>query len=86
MMFDKVFSDLTEEINKAFTYTPLTEERIQISYVNDISEWAEGVACEWHPGLFRPEDNRAEDRAHCAQEIMDKCNELKELIAEMENL
>jgi hypothetical protein len=81
-----MFDDLTKQIEEAFQYKPMTDERYQTICVNDIAEWAESIAAEWHPGLFRPDDARAEDRAHCANDIIEKCNELKELIAEMENL
>lgn len=62
-----MFPDVDELFSKMFTYHPMTDAEMQISYVNDISEWAE-------------------ERAMCAQDIMEKCNELKELIAEMDNL
>jgi hypothetical protein len=67
---------------KNYVYTPMTDERYQISCANDIAEWAEAIQGEWDG------DNagRLEDRAHCADDIIGKCNELKELIAEMENL
>jgi hypothetical protein len=77
-----MFDDLTKQIEEAFTYKPMTDEAMQISYVNDIQEWAEAIAGEWdgdNPG-------RLEDRATCASEIIAKLNEVKELIAEMENL
>lgn len=70
------FSDLQAEIDKGFTYTPMTDEQYQISCVNDIAEWAEAVAGEWDGD----DSGRLEDRAHQAKEIMEKCAELKELI------
>lgn len=77
-----MFDDLTEMVNKAFTYIPMTDERMQISYVDDISEWAYSISSEWNGET----NDKYEDRANCAREIMDKCDELKALIAEMEQL
>lgn len=77
-----MFDDLMTEIEKGFTYTPMTDEQMQSSYVNDIAEWADSISSEWNgknPGS-------QEDRAHCANDIITKCNELKELLEEMGNL
>jgi len=79
---DHVFDDLNERIEKAFTYIPMTDEQYQISCVNDIIEWAAPIQSLWNgddPGT-------PEDRAAQAADIIDKCNELKELIAGMEEL
>ncbi len=76
------FDDLIETVNKAFIYTPMTDEGYQISYVNDIAEWAFTISSEWNG----KESGSLEDRAHQANEIIEKCNELKKLIAGMEGL
>ena len=50
--------------------------------LSSIKEWAEEIAGEWdgdNPG-------RAEDRAHQAQDILDKVVELSILINEMKDL
>lgn len=71
------FDDLNEKANKMFTYKPMTDEEYQISCVNDIAEWAFKIASEWNG----KEPGSAEDRAHQADDILAKCQELKELIA-----
>jgi hypothetical protein len=77
---DYFFDDLKVMVDEAFTYTPMTDEQYQISCVNDIIEWADTIQSLWNgddPGTL-------EDRAAQAADIIDKCNELKELIADME--
>lgn len=77
-----MFDDLLETINKGFTYTPLTGEQIQASYIDDTIEWADAITSEWNGD----ESGSQEDRANCAHDIIIKCNELKELILEMGEL
>lgn len=77
-----MFPDVDELFKQMFTYTPMTDEQMQASYVNDIQEWADAISGEWNG----KESGRHEERAHCAQDIISKCNELKELLTEMENL
>ncbi len=76
------FQDLTDEVNAAFIYTPRTGEQIQMSQVDDIIEWANVISGEWNGD----ESGSEEDRAHQADEITQKCNELKELILGMSEL
>lgn len=72
---DKLFTEM-------FTYTPLTEEQFQASCVDDVIEWADAISSEWNGD----ESGSQEDRAHCADEIIGKLNEVKALIAEMGEL
>lgn len=77
------FDDLMDKINKAFIYTPLiTGEQMQMSYIDDTIEWAEAIAGEWNGD----ESGSQEDRANCAEDIINKLNEVKALIAEMDEL
>jgi hypothetical protein len=77
-----VFADLQAEIDKAFVYKPLTEERYQISCVNDIIEYADKIRGEWNGD----EPGQLEDRARQADDIIGKCNELIELLEGMAEL
>lgn len=76
------FQELTDMVNTGFTHTPMIDEEYQISSVNDIIKWADEIAGEWNGD----ESGSQEDRAHQALDIIDKCNELKELISGMEEL
>lgn len=76
------FDELTEMIDKAFIYTPMTGEQFQISNIKDTIEWAEAISGEWNGD----ESGSQEDRAHCADEIIEKLNEVCELILEMGEL
>lgn len=79
---DSLWTDLQTMINNGLTYKPMTDEEYQISCVNDISEWAFGIAGQWDGD----NSGREEDRALQAEEIMEKCQELKDLIKGMEEL
>jgi hypothetical protein len=50
--------------------------------INTIQKWAEEVAGEWNGD----ESGSQEDRAMQAEDIIEKCKELKELLEGMENL
>lgn len=81
-MVSKMFDDLNEMIQKAWTYVPKSEAQMQCSYVDDIIEWADTIQSLWdgdNPGAL-------EDRAAQAAEIIEKANEIKELIAGMDEL
>lgn len=80
--YSQLFTKLSEEVNKAFTYTPLTDAQYQSSCVDDIIEYAEAIASEWNGD----EPGSQEDRAHCANDIIAKCKEIKALLAEMDEL
>ena len=64
---------------------PSKEERILASMHSDLQilkEWAEEISGEWNgdnPG-------KQEERAHCAQDIIKKSDELKDLLDEMKEL
>lgn len=80
--FDGCFDDLNEMAENMFTYKPMTDEDYQISCVNDIEKWAFDISAEWNgknPGS-------QEDRARQADDIIEKCQELKELIQAMSDL
>ena len=60
----------------------MTDEEYQISVIKDVIEWADEIAGQWdgdNPG-------QEEDRAWQAQDIMQKANELIELIEGMTRL
>lgn len=76
------FEELTEMINKSFTYSPMTGEQFQISCVKDVIEWAVAIQAEWNGD----ESGSQEDRAHCADEIIEKLHEVCNLILEMGEL
>jgi hypothetical protein len=50
--------------------------------VDDVIRWADHIAGEWDGD----ESGSLEDRAYQAQDIIEKCDELKELISGMEEL
>jgi hypothetical protein len=50
--------------------------------ISTIQKWAEGIAGEWNGD----ESGSQEDRAMQAEDIIEKCKELKELLEGMENL
>lgn len=76
------FEELTEMINQAFTYTPMTDEQYQASCLKDVIEWASIISGEWNGKL----SGRQEDRAHQANEIIEKLHEVKELIEGMQEI
>lgn len=80
--YAKMFPNVDQLFDTMFTYSPMTGEEFQISYLNDVAEWAEAIAGEWNGD----ESGSQEDRAHCAQDIIEKINEIKELVLEMGNL
>lgn len=82
MNFDDVFSDLNDMMTNAFTYTPMSDEQYQISCVKDIEQWAFEISSAWN-GKY---SGVVEQKALLANEIMAKCQELKSLISEMEDL
>lgn len=77
-----MFPDVDELFSKMFTYSPMTGEELEISNINDTIEWAEAISGEWNGD----EAGSQEDRAHCANEIIEKLNEVKDLILEMSEL
>jgi len=82
MSTNTFFDDLNEIASSGFVYTAMTEAQLNSSVVGDVIEWAEGISGEWNGD----EPGSLEDRANCANEIIEKLNEAKQLIAEMENL
>lgn len=48
--------------------------------LNQLKKWAEHLEGSWDGN----ESGLGEDRAHCAHEIIEKVNELQELLTEME--
>lgn len=76
------FDELNELVENMFTYTPKTEEQLIATDVDDIIEWATEISSEWNGD----ESGSQEDRAHQADEIMQKANELIELIEGMKEL
>ena len=82
MAYSDVFTELSELAAKGFTYHPMTDAEFQVSYVNDIVEWASEIAGEWNGD----EPGSQEDRAHLANDIIEKCAELVEMIKGMEEL
>lgn len=77
-----MFPNVDELFDKMFTYSPMTGEELQISGLNDVIEWAEAITGEWNGD----ESGSQEDRAHCANEIIEKLNEVKALILGMGEL
>jgi hypothetical protein len=76
------FPSTDDLFSKMFTYSPMTGEELEISNINDTIEWAEAISGEWNGD----ESGSQEDRAHCANEIIEKLNEVKELILGMGEL
>ena len=60
----------------------MSDEHYFISTLKEMEDWAGGITGEWD-GDF---PGSQEDRAHCADEIIAKIDELKELIEEMREL
>lgn len=80
---DEIMADLNKmTMHDFFTYTPMTGEELEISNIKDTIEWAEAISSEWNGD----ESGSQEDRAHCANEIVDKLSEVIELILGMEEL
>lgn len=77
-----MFPDANKLFDAMYTYSPMTGEELQISGLNDVIEWAEAIQGEWNGD----ESGSEEDRAHCADEIIEKLNQVKELILEMGEL
>lgn len=77
------FADLNDIIAKGLAGQPkLSDEKYYNMTIDDIVEWAEEVSGQWNGD----ESGRQEDQAHQANDIIEKCNELKELISGMEEL
>lgn len=76
------FDELNKIIETSFKYTPMTDEDYQISVIKDVVEWADEIAGQWDGD----NDGSEEDRAIQADEIMQKANELIELIEGMKEL
>lgn len=83
-MFDDVFADLNKMISTPLgaTYHKQTEAEYYVSEIDDAIEWANGIAGEWNGKL----PGRLEDRAMRAQELIEKAQELQDLIKELENM
>lgn len=76
------FADLNKMIEDFWTYTPMTGEQLQASCLQDVTDWAQAISGEWNGD----ESGSQEDRAHQAADIIEKLNEVKELILGMGEL
>lgn len=65
-----------------FDQTIMTDEKFIALNIDDIVEWANQITGEWNGD----EPGTQEDRAHQADEIIEKALELRELILGMEQL
>lgn len=77
-----MFPDMDKLFSEIFAYIPMTGEELQISGLNDVIDWAEAITGEWNGD----ESGSEEDRTHCADEIIEKLNEVKALILGMGEL
>jgi hypothetical protein len=84
MNFDNFFSDLNDEISETWAKAsqPSSDEQYFIHTLDDIEEYASDITGHWNG----KESGSQEDRAHCADDIITKVQELKELLSELEEL
>ncbi len=61
----------------------LVEGEYEILLLDDIKEFAEEIAGQWHDSLRARDNDPAMYRAEIANDIIEKCNELQERIQEM---
>lgn len=78
-----MFDDLIEMVNKPLgsNYHPMTDTEYHMSTLDDVIEYAEGIAGEWNG------DNagKLEDRANQALEIIEACQKVKMLLEGIES-
>ena len=60
----------------------MTDEKYMALTIDDVINWADQISGEWNGD----ESGRQEDRAHQANEIIEKALELRELVLGMEQL
>lgn len=60
----------------------MSDEQFWSSYLDDIIAWADEIAGEWDGN----EPGRQEDRGHQANDIIQKAQELQQLLLEMSKL
>lgn len=77
--FEELQNKIIDALKESRTYS---NEDYWSEALDDIHKWAEEIAGEWNGD----EAGSQEERAHCANDIMEKCAQLKDLIGSMDTL
>lgn len=83
-MFEDIFADLNKMISTPLgaTYHKQTEIEYYIDELNDLISYVDDIASEWNGD----QPGRLEDRAVIATDVMEKAQELKNLLKQLEEL
>lgn len=76
------FDELQKTIDAglAAKYHKMTDEEFHASNIDELIEYASDIQGQWHDSLRARDNDPAQERSYVAGDIVEKCNEIKELL------